>query len=150
MTWQTKFILIFIFILKTVTPCCFAQKQSLKEDQVPYKTMHFFNLKPKYSADDLQIILEKFKAEGLTDYPAIIVEVNSLEWGMSLVENGKGVGLYLMKVVEKEIAEGRLKALPLVNDIWVEAEALLRADSPEHPAAQSFISLVKEAFKDHG
>lgn len=96
-----------------------------------------------------QIILEKFKAEGLTDFPAIIVEANSVEWGMSLVENGKGVGLYHLKVVEKEIAEGRLKALPLVNDIWVRAEALLRADSHEHPSARSFISLVKKSFKSH-
>jgi DNA-binding transcriptional LysR family regulator len=95
-----------------------------------------------------QVILERFKAEGLTDYPDIIAEVNNLEWGMSLVESGKGVGLYHMKVVEKEIAEGRLKVLPLVNDIWVGAEALLRTDSHEHPAAGSFISLVKKAFKN--
>ena len=58
MTRQIKFIISFLLI--TVTPCSFAQKQGIKEDQVPYKTMHFFNLKPKYSADDLQIILEKF------------------------------------------------------------------------------------------
>jgi len=58
MTRQTKFI--FIFLLIMVTPCCFAQKQNIKEDQVAYKTMHFFNLKPKYTADDLQNILEKF------------------------------------------------------------------------------------------
>ena len=96
-----------------------------------------------------QIILEMFKAEGLTDSPAIIVEANSLEWGMSLVENGKGVGLYHLKVVEKEIAEGRLKALPLVNDIWVRTEALLRTDSHEHPSVKDFISLVKKAFKNH-
>ena len=58
MTRQIKFTLSFLLI--TITPCCFAQKQNNKEDQVPYKTMHFFNLKPKYTADDLQIILEKF------------------------------------------------------------------------------------------
>ena len=95
-----------------------------------------------------RIILNKFKAEKLTD-PAIIVEANSLEWGMSLVENGKGVGLYHLKVVEKEIAQGRLKALPLVNDIWMRAEALLRTDSHEHPSVKDFISLVKKAFKNY-
>jgi hypothetical protein len=58
MTTQVKFI--FVFVLITLTPCCYAQKQDIKEDQVPYKTVHFFNLKPKYTADDLQIILEKF------------------------------------------------------------------------------------------
>jgi DNA-binding transcriptional LysR family regulator len=97
-----------------------------------------------------QIILNKFEAEGLKVPPLIIVEVNSLEWGMNLVENGQGMGLYHMKVVEREIAEGRLKAIPLVNDIWVGADILLRTDTPEHPVAGRFVSLVKEAFKNAG
>lgn len=96
-----------------------------------------------------QVILNKFEAEGLKVPPLIAVEVNSLEWGMSLVESGKGMGLYYLKVVEREIAEGRLKALPLDNDIWVGADALIRTDAPEHPAVGRFISLVKEAFKNH-
>ena len=60
MTRQIKFIFIIVFIMITVTPCCFAQNQDIRGDQVAYKTMHFFNLKPKNTADDLQIILEKF------------------------------------------------------------------------------------------
>jgi hypothetical protein len=55
-----KFIFIFVFILITFTPRCFAQKQDIQEDQVSFKTMHIFNLKPKYTADDLQIVLGKF------------------------------------------------------------------------------------------
>jgi DNA-binding transcriptional LysR family regulator len=97
-----------------------------------------------------QIILKKFEAEGFKMPPLIIVEVNSLEWGMSLVESGNGMGLYHIKAVEREISEGRLKALPLADDIWVGADALLLADAPEHPAAGRFISLVKEAFKNRG
>lgn len=95
-----------------------------------------------------QIILSKFEAEGLKVPPLIIVEVNSLEWGMNLVENGQGMGLYHIKIVEREIAEGRLKAIPLVNDIWVGADVLLRTDTPEHPMAERFISLVRKAFKN--
>jgi DNA-binding transcriptional LysR family regulator len=95
-----------------------------------------------------QIILSKFEAEGLKVPPLIIVEVNSLEWGMNLVENGQGMGLYHVKIVEREIAEGRLKAIPLVNDIWVGADVLLRTDTPEHPMAERFISLVRKAFKN--
>ena len=60
MTRQLKFILIFVFILIMVTPSCYAQKMDTKEDQLAFKTMHVFNLKPKYTADDLQIGLEKF------------------------------------------------------------------------------------------
>jgi len=95
-----------------------------------------------------QIILSKFEAEGLKVPPLIIVEVNSLEWGMNLVENGQGMGLYHMKAVEREIAEGRLKAIPLVNDIWVGADVLLRTDTPEHPVAERFVALVRKAFKN--
>jgi DNA-binding transcriptional LysR family regulator len=95
-----------------------------------------------------QIILSKFEAEGLKVPPLIIVEANSLEWGMNLVENGQGMGLYHVKIVEREIAEGRLKAIPLVNDIWVGADVLLRTDTPEHPMAEKFVSLVKKAFKN--
>ena len=60
MTRQLKFILIFVFILTMVTPWCYAQKNNTMGDQLAFKTMHFFNLKPKYSADDLEIVLDKF------------------------------------------------------------------------------------------
>ena len=82
--------------------------------------------------------------------PSVIVEVNSLEWGLNLVESGKGVGLYHIKAVEKEIAEGRLKALPLVNDITVGVDALLRSDAPVHPLAERFVQLVMKKFKSQG
>ena len=97
-----------------------------------------------------QIILNKFQAEGLEVPPSVIVEVNSLEWGLSLVASGKGVGLYHIKAVEREITEGRLKALPLANEIIVGVDALLRSDAPVHPLAERFIHLVIEEFKDHG
>jgi DNA-binding transcriptional LysR family regulator len=95
-----------------------------------------------------QIILNKFEAEGLEVPPLIMVEANSLEWGMNLVENGQGMGLYHVKIVEREIAEGRLKAIPLASDIWVGADVLLRNDTPEHPMAEKFVSLVKKAFRN--
>jgi DNA-binding transcriptional LysR family regulator len=76
----------------------------------------------------------------------IIVEVTSQEWGINMVVNGKGMSLYHLGDVEKEISEGRLKELALSDDIWVGAYALLRQDAPVHPMAESFISLVKEAF----
>jgi hypothetical protein len=60
MTRQLKFVLIFVFTLVVVTPCCFAQKKDSNGDPLAFKTMHVFNLKPKYTAADLQIGLEKF------------------------------------------------------------------------------------------
>lgn len=60
MTWQVKFII--IFILMTVAPYCVAQDQATTEDQVAFKTIHFFNLRSNYTADEMQIILEKFNS----------------------------------------------------------------------------------------
>jgi len=96
-----------------------------------------------------QIILSKFEAEGLKVPPVITAEVNSLEGGLSLVESGRGMGLFHMKLVERKIAEGQLKELPLFNDILVGVDALLHIDGPEHPVAGKFITLVREVFEDH-
>ena len=68
---------------------------------------------------------------------------------MSLVENGRGMGLYHIKAVEREISEGRLKALPLVTNITIGADVILRIDTPEHPSVTKFVSVVREVFKNH-
>ncbi len=96
-----------------------------------------------------QIILKKFEVGGLKVPPLVVAEVNSLEWGINLVESGKGMGLYHTKVVEREVSEGRLKVLPLDNDILVGVDALLRADVPMHPLVERFIPLLREKFTDH-
>jgi DNA-binding transcriptional LysR family regulator len=93
-----------------------------------------------------RILLNRLWTGGCHMPAPIIVEVNSLEWGMSLVVNGKGMSLYHSRDAEKGISEGRLKELVLSDDIWVAANALLRVDAPEHPMAEQFIALVKEAF----
>jgi len=93
-----------------------------------------------------RIILKKLRVGGCHMPSPIIVEVNSSEWGINLVENGEGVGLHHIKSVERSISEGRLKILPLSGEIWVGVDAILRTDAPEHPMAERFMSLVKEAF----
>ena len=55
MTRQLKFVLIFVFTLVMITPCCLAQIKDSNEDRLAFKSMHIFNLKAKYSADELQI-----------------------------------------------------------------------------------------------
>ena len=94
-----------------------------------------------------RIILQKIKNGGCNMPTPIVVEVNSLDWGISLVENGGGMGLYHEKSVERAISDGRLKALPLPRSISVVADAVLRADAPEHPIARKFIALARECFK---
>ncbi|MCJ7606175.1 MAG: LysR family transcriptional regulator [Dehalococcoidales bacterium] len=94
-----------------------------------------------------QIMLKTLRVGGCAMPSPIIVEVNSAEWGISLVENGGGVGLYHEKSVERAISEGRLKVLPVSSDIWVGVDALVRSDAPEHPMADKFIELVRNLME---
>jgi DNA-binding transcriptional LysR family regulator len=96
-----------------------------------------------------RVIFNKFEAEGLKVNPLIAVEVNSVEWGRSLVEDGKGIGFYYIKNVEKEVSNGRLRVLPLINDMRIGVDALVRSDAFLPPIAEKFISLLREAFQNH-
>jgi DNA-binding transcriptional LysR family regulator len=93
-----------------------------------------------------RIILDKFKIRGCSIPVPIVVEVNSPEWGRSLVESGKGMGLYHLKSVAQEISSGRLKQLPLPGELYVGADVLIRTDAPEHAMTEQFITLVKKEF----
>jgi DNA-binding transcriptional LysR family regulator len=93
-----------------------------------------------------QIILEKLKAKGFKTSSLVAVEVDSIEWGRSLVEDGKGISFYYMRNVEKEVSEGRLKILHLVDDIRVGVEVLVRRDVVLPPIANKFIALARETF----
>jgi DNA-binding transcriptional LysR family regulator len=98
-----------------------------------------------------RIILNRFKLRGCNMPVPIIVEANSPEWGKSLVENGKGMGLYHKKSVEHDISSGKLRILPLPGELFVGADALIRLDAPEHSMTEQFITLLKDEFKDrHG
>lgn len=93
-----------------------------------------------------QVILEKLDVAGLKASSLIAVEVDSIEWGRSLVEEGKGISFQSMKNVEKEVSEGRLKILPLEEDIRVGVDVLFRQDVILPPIAKSFISLARETL----
>jgi DNA-binding transcriptional LysR family regulator len=93
-----------------------------------------------------QLILNRIRVGGCHMPSPIIVEVNSAEWGIKMVENSEGVGVHHIKSVERSIADGRLKILPLSSDILVGAQGLLRSDAPEHPMARKFMGLAKEAL----
>ena len=79
-----------------------------------------------------QIILEKLKAEGFDTSSLIAVEV--------------GISFYYMKNVVKEVSEGRLKILHLVDDIQVGVEVLVRRDVSLSPITNKFIALARETF----
>jgi DNA-binding transcriptional LysR family regulator len=94
-----------------------------------------------------QIILNKFKDEGLEMHYVTAVEVDNMQFGKSLVEKGQGISIYYIKNVEKEALEGRMKILPLADEIWVGVDVFVRRDLFLSPFAKRFISLVKAAFQ---
>jgi DNA-binding transcriptional LysR family regulator len=100
---------------------------------------------PETSATRLIIL----KVRGCNMPVPIIVEVNSPEWGKSLVENGKGMGLYHKKSVDNDISSGKLKVLPLPSELFVGADVLIRTDAPEHTMTEQFITMVKNEFANH-
>ena len=90
-----------------------------------------------------QIILQKLRIGGCAMPSPIVVEVNNTEWGIALIENGGGVGLYHVNSVERAISEGRLKELPVSTEINVGVDAITRSDAPQHPMVAKFIEIVK-------
>jgi DNA-binding transcriptional LysR family regulator len=102
---------------------------------------------PPEEAAMQQIILNKFKDEGLKMHYVTAVEVDNMQFGKSLVESGEGISIYYIKNVEKEVLEGRMKILPVADDIWVGIDVLVRRDRPLSLSAKRFISLVKAAFQ---
>ena len=95
-----------------------------------------------------RVVFNKFEAEGLRLDNFVAVEVNSVEWGRSLVESGRGIGLYYVRNVEKEVSEGRLRVLPVTDGMRVGADVLIRKDAFLSPIAEKFISLLKGAFQN--
>ena len=98
-----------------------------------------------------RLVFNKFEAEGLklNNLVAVVAaEVNTVELAMSLVENGKGIGFFYIRNVEKEVSEGRLRVLPLTDDMRIGTDVLIRRDAVLSPIAEKFISLLRVAFQN--
>jgi DNA-binding transcriptional LysR family regulator len=98
-----------------------------------------------------RLVFNKFEAEGLklNNLVALVAaEVNTVELAMSLVENGKGIGFFYIRNIEKEVSEGRLRVIPLADDMRIGTDVLVRRDAVLSPIAKKFISLLRVAFQN--
>ncbi len=102
-------------------------------------------LPPEKSATR-EILLGRFEAEGSEARPSILVETDYLECAKRLAEEGKGIALMHITNVEDEVARGKLKILPLADDLTIGADVLIHRDVPLPSIGSKFISLVREAF----
>ena len=104
-------------------------------------------LLPPEKSGTREVLLKRLEAEGSKVRPSILVETDYLECAKRLAEEGRGIALMHITNVEKEIAEGRLKILPLANDIKIGVDAVVHRDVPLPLIGRKFISLVEEAFQ---
>ena len=94
-----------------------------------------------------QILLKRLEAEGLKVRASQVEPVNTTEWDAHLVEIGEVLDFLHMKSVEREISQGRLAIVPLLNDLRVGADALVRKDTYITKVIDTFISLVRRTFQ---
>ncbi len=104
-----------------------------------------FILPPPGSATR-QVLLNRFKAEGLELLNFLKVDTDYLYYLRMLAEMGKGIALLPEAEARRAVSEGRLRVLHLANELCVTAYALVVKDSPRRKITDEFIKLVKQAF----
>ena len=94
-----------------------------------------------------RILLQKFIDIGLGE-PPIRIEINHVASAKKLVEEGRGIDIMHRSNIEMELAEGKLKILPVADPIKVGVNVLFHKDIPLNRVQKKFIQLVEEAFKE--
>jgi DNA-binding transcriptional LysR family regulator len=92
-----------------------------------------------------RMVYEKLKSEGIEMRP-LTAEVAHIEWCINLVEHGKGLSFAFLSDIEERIKEGRLKIVPLTEDLFLSAQAVMSNSTFVNPIIEKFISMVKKAF----
>ncbi len=93
------------------------------------------------------IITDKLKAAGVAKSPRFAVETLNVDCGKIFAQEGNGVGLWYIKDVEAEILAGKLKVLPLPEDIYVAVDMIISRDLDTIPAIMSeLFSQIKNEF----
>jgi DNA-binding transcriptional LysR family regulator len=93
-----------------------------------------------------KIIPDKLIAEGVTKPLNLDLTADNVQCCKILVQNGKNISVSLEEDIEPELREGKLRALPLPNDIWIEVDAVMHRGGFASPLIQAFISSAKSAF----
>jgi LysR family transcriptional regulator, transcriptional activator of the cysJI operon len=90
-----------------------------------------------------KIIEQKFQEKGLP-IPRFTAEVNSTEWHKKFVANGIGLSFILSEDIEKEIAQGSLRIVPLKEEIFIPLKVVVRKDMVINHVFSDFIALLKK------
>lgn len=104
-------------------------------------------LLPPEGSATREILLESLGTEEGVIRPFILMETDYLECSKRLAEEGKGIALTHLTNVEREVAQGKLRIIPLSRKIKIGADILVHREIPLPPIGERFISLVEETFE---
>jgi LysR family transcriptional regulator, transcriptional activator of the cysJI operon len=125
--------------------CFAASHQEIPVEPLEWKDLYKYPLVAGPETSVMRrFIFEKFRAEGL-EPPSLAAEVGNVEWCKTLVESGKGISFTLAKDIEKQVATGRFKLIPLKEYLYLTAESVMRSDV-SNPVIAGFVAMVKNAF----
>ncbi|OGO32860.1 MAG: hypothetical protein A2Z29_10385 [Chloroflexi bacterium RBG_16_56_11] len=93
-----------------------------------------------------KVIPNKLIAEGVNLPLNQDLTANNIQFCKILVQNGNGISVALKEDIEQEVSEGKLRALPLPNDIWIEVDAVANRGMLTSPIVQLFITCAKASF----
>jgi len=81
--------------------------------------------------------------------PEILIETNKVEFIIELVKQGEGISFLAQRVIEKEIANGNLKAIPIKpQNLFLNVGIAYLNDQQLSPAAKALLDFILLKFKD--
>ncbi len=126
---------------------CFAGKdQVIRSAPLDWKDLNTYPLVGGPQSSVVRRMLNKtFESKGI-EMADLAAEVDNVEWCITLVEYGRGLSFAFLTDIEKRVAQGKLKIVPMKEDIYLSAEAVMLPDLFISPIIERFLSMVKQAF----
>ncbi len=88
-------------------------------------------------------VSQSFAQFGIT--PNVLVETSNLEFIKDMVIKGEGVSFVVEFAVEKELADGRIRVIPLKNwELYIHAYIAMLENEDLSPAARAFLDILQQ------
>jgi DNA-binding transcriptional LysR family regulator len=88
------------------------------------------------------VVSQSFAQFGIT--PNVLVETSNLEFIKDMVIKGEGVSFLVEFAVEKELADGRIRVIPLKNwELYIHAYIAMLENEELSPAGRAFLEILQ-------
>ncbi len=95
------------------------------------------------------LVRELFERRGLS--PNVLVETSNLEFIKDMVEKGEGVSFLVRSAIAQELAEGRIRVVPVRDqDMALQVYTAYLDGGGLSPAAQAFLQILEEEREGFG